>query len=129
MEVNVTVTVDLSEATQNFLKQLFADSHCSCQAISVPKPEPKPAPAPKPTPTPAPEPEPEPEPEPAPKPTPAPVPGKPEVDIETVRKVLSEKVNDFRGEIKAKLSELGAPSVTKLDPSKYEELYNYITSL
>ena len=51
------------------------------------------------------------------------------VSIEDVRKALSSKVNEHRQEIKEKLEELGAPSVTKLDPSKYEEMYNYLTSL
>ena len=51
------------------------------------------------------------------------------VSIEDVRKVLASKVNEHRQEIKEKLEELGAPSVTKLDPSKYEEMYNYLTSL
>ena len=51
------------------------------------------------------------------------------VSIEDVRKALASKVNEHRQEIKEKLEELGAPSVTKLDPSKYEEMYNYLTSL
>ena len=51
------------------------------------------------------------------------------VSIEDVRKALVSKVNEHRQEIKEKLEELGAPSVTKLDPSKYEEMYNYLTSL
>ena len=49
--------------------------------------------------------------------------------IEDVRKVLSEKVNDHRAEIKQKLSDLGAPSVTKLEPSKYQEMYDFLKSL
>ena len=53
----------------------------------------------------------------------------PKIDIETVRAALSKKVNDHRSEIKAKLTELGAPSVTKLDPSKYQEMYNFLNSL
>jgi hypothetical protein len=51
------------------------------------------------------------------------------VSIEDVRKALASKVNEHRQEIKEKLEELGAPSVTKLGPSKYEEMYNYLTSL
>ena len=51
------------------------------------------------------------------------------VSIEDVRKALASKVNEHRQEIKEKLEELGAPSVTKLDPSKCEEMYNYLTSL
>lgn len=51
------------------------------------------------------------------------------VKIDQVRKALAEKVNDHRANIKAKLEELGAPSVTKLDPSKYEEMYNFLINL
>lgn len=51
------------------------------------------------------------------------------ISIDSVRKALSEKVNDHRAAIKAKLEELGAPSVTKLDSSKYEEMYNFLTQL
>ena len=53
----------------------------------------------------------------------------PAVSIEDVRKVLAEKVNEHRAAIKDKLTELGAPSVTKLDPSKYSEMYNFLKSL
>ena len=53
----------------------------------------------------------------------------PAVSIEDVRQELVKKVNAHREEIKAKLTEFGAPSVTKLDPSKYEEMYNFLTSL
>lgn len=58
-----------------------------------------------------------------------PQPGGCKIDIEDVRKVLSEKVNEHRAEIKAKLTELGAPSVTKLDPAKYLEMYNFLSAL
>lgn len=51
------------------------------------------------------------------------------VTIEDVRAALASKVNDHRDSIKAKLDELGAPSVTKLDPSKYEEMHNFLNSL
>lgn len=51
------------------------------------------------------------------------------VSIEDVRKVLAEKVNDHRSAIKNKLDSLGAPSVTKLDPSKYAEMLDFLKSL
>lgn len=53
----------------------------------------------------------------------------PEITIEDVRKILQVKVNDHRPKIKEKLSELGAPSVTKLEKSKYQEMYNFLISL
>lgn len=51
------------------------------------------------------------------------------ITIESVRAVLATKVNDHREAIKNKLNELGAPSVTKLDPSKYQEMYDFLNSL
>ena len=49
--------------------------------------------------------------------------------IEDVRKMLAQKVNENRDVIKQKLNELGAPSVTKLDPAKYDEMYNFLAEL
>ena len=49
--------------------------------------------------------------------------------IEDVRGMLAKKVNEHRDVIKQKLNELGAPSVTKLDPTKYDEMYNFLESL
>lgn len=66
---------------------------------------------------------------------PAPAPSKedkdtaPAIGIEDVRKALAEKVNDHRASIKDKLTSLGAPSVTKLDPAKYQEMYDFLKSL
>ena len=49
--------------------------------------------------------------------------------IEDVRGMLAKKVNEHRDVIKQKLNELGAPSVTKLDPAKYDEMYNFLEPL
>lgn len=49
--------------------------------------------------------------------------------IEDVRKALAAKVNEHRAEIKEKLEELGAPSVTKLDPAKYSDMLDFLNSL
>ena len=51
------------------------------------------------------------------------------ITIEEIRNAVMGKVNDFRDEIKAKLSELNAPSVSKISPDKYEEFYDFINSL
>ena len=51
------------------------------------------------------------------------------ISIEDVREALSKKVATHRSEIKEKLSELGAPSVTKLDKSKYSNMLNFLNSL
>ena len=51
------------------------------------------------------------------------------ISIEDVREALSKRVATHRSEIKEKLTELGAPSVTKLDKSKYSEMLNFLNSL
>lgn len=49
--------------------------------------------------------------------------------IEQVRQALAAKVNGHREEIKAKLNSFGAPSVTKLDPAKYSEMFEFLLNL
>lgn len=51
------------------------------------------------------------------------------VSIDDLREVLSQKVANHRDEIKAKLNELGAPSVTKLDPFKFTDLMDFLIEL
>ena len=53
----------------------------------------------------------------------------PQVTIEQVRQALAAKVNGHREEIKEKLNSLGAPSVTKLDPAKYAEMFTFLNTL
>lgn len=133
IKISVEVSVNLSENTQNFIKSLFGNAITpSASAAPAAKSAPaapvtpaKPAPA-KPTTQPA-----------APaqtqsaaKPAPAaPAASSASKNIEDVRGMLAEKVNEHRDEIKQKLNELGAPSVTKLDPAKYDEMYNFLESL
>lgn len=129
IKISVEVSVNLSENTQNFIKSLFTTSQCesskpvaSAPVASAPS-KPAAAPAPSKPATPS-------------KPVTAPAPSKPAVpstpaskSIEDVRKMLAQKVNEHRDVIKQKLNELGAPSVTKLDPAKYDEMYNFLTEL
>lgn len=110
IKISVDVTVNLSESVKAFLSAL---------ACTATKPEPTPVVATKPEPTPVV----------AAKPEPTTAVAAKSITIEDVRKVLSEKVNDYRTEIKNKLTELGAPSVTKLDQDKYQEMYNFLISL
>lgn len=133
VKISVEVSVSLSENTQKFLTSLFGNAIApSAPAAPASKPAPtapaKPAPA-KPTPQPA-----------APaqtNPAAAPAPGAPAAQaassasksIEDVRAMLAKKVNEHRDVIKQKLNELGAPSVTKLDPAKYDEMFNFLESL
>jgi hypothetical protein len=138
IKISVEVSVNLSENTQNFIKSLLGNA-----ATSVAAPAQKPAPvAPaKPVPQSAPVSAPKPQ---APAAAPVqtklaavPAPGAPAAQaassasksIEDVRAMLVKKVNEHRGVIKQKLNELGAPSVTKLDPAKYDEMFNFLESL
>ena len=134
IKISVEVSVNLSENTQNFIKSLFGKAAVTTTAnaqkpatavqAQAPKPQaPKPqAPAATSAPT---------------KPVANPVSGAPAAQaassasksIEDVRKMLAQKVNEHRDVIKQKLNELGAPSVTKLNPSKYDEMYNFLESL
>lgn len=134
IKISVEVSVNLSENTQNFIKSLFGKAAVTTTAnaqkpatavqAQAPKPQaPKPqAPAATSAPT---------------KSVANPVSGAPAAQaassasksIEDVRKMLAQKVNEHRDVIKQKLNELGAPSVTKLDPSKYDEMYNFLESL
>lgn len=136
IKISVEVSVNLSENTQKFLTSLFAAGVPSGAqvAASVSKPAPaalaKPAPT-KPTPQPAAPAQTQSAAEPAPSAPAAPAASSASksIDIEDVRGMLAKKVNEHRNVIKQKLNELGAPSVTKLDPAKYDEMYNFLESL
>lgn len=52
-----------------------------------------------------------------------------DVTIDDVRQALAAKVSNHREEIKSKLSELGAPSVTRLNPDKYVEMLIFLNEL
>lgn len=129
IKISVEVSVNLSENTQNFIKSLFGKAvvtttaHAQKPATAAPAQAPKPqAPAATSAPT---------------KSVANPASGAPAAQaassasksIEDVRKMLAQKVNEHRDVIKQKLNELGAPSVTKLNPSKYDEMYNFLESL
>lgn len=113
VKISVEVSVNLSENTQKFLTSLFAAGVPSGAqvAASVSKPAPT-APV-----------------KPAPSAPAAPAASSASKSIEDVRGMLAKKVNEHRDVIKQKLNELGAPSVTKLDPAKYDEMYNFLESL
>lgn len=142
IKISVEVSVNLSENTQNFIKSLFGNAIApsapaapTAPAAPAAKPAPaapaapaKPAPA-KPTPQPAAHAQTQSAAKPAPSAPAAPAASSASKNIEDVRGMLAEKVNEHRDEIKQKLNELGAPSVTKLDPAKYDEMYNFLESL
>lgn len=124
----INVTVKLDDATQAFLSSLFGN--VVKQAVEQPKPakpaeqtkpvaeQPKPAPA-KPVeqskPTTA-----------APAPTAS---TRSSITIDSLRELAMTKMNAHRAEIKQKLTELGTPSITKLDMAKYQEMYDFLKGL
>lgn len=131
VKISVEVSVNLSENTQKFLTSLFGNAIApSAPAPSAPAPTApaKPAPA-KPTPQPAAPAQTQSAAKPAPSAPAAPAASSASKSIEDVRAMLAKKVNEHRDVIKQKLNELGAPSVTKLDPAKYDEMFNFLESL
>lgn len=136
IKISVEVSVNLSENTQNFIKSLFGNAiapsapaaPAAKSAPAAPATPAKPAPA-KPTTQPAAPAQTQSAAKPAPSAPAAPAASSASKNIEDVRGMLAEKVNEHRDEIKQKLNELGAPSVTKLDPAKYDEMYNFLESL
>ena len=113
IKVSVDVNVHLSEKTEQFILGLFSGKSVNNTKPAAPaaKPESKPA-------------------APAAKTESKPVStASDNISIEDVREALSKKVATHRSEIKEKLTELGAPSVTKLDKSKYSEMLNFLNSL
>lgn len=133
IKISVEVSVNLSENTQKFLTSLFGNAIApSAPAAPASKPAPtapaKPAPA-KPTPQPAAPAQTQSAAKPAPSTPAAPAASSASKSIEDVRAMLAKKVNEHRDVIKQKLNELGAPSVTKLDPAKYDEMFNFLESL
>ena len=52
-----------------------------------------------------------------------------EIKISDLRTLLSKKVDEYRDDIKAKLTELGAKNVTTLDESRYEEFCTFLKDL
>lgn len=115
IQIHVSVELNLSQDVKNFLASVVSN-HVATPAAPAPA-----APATKPAPQHAPA---------APAaPTAPAAPAAPQVTIEQVRRALAAKVNGHREEIKEKLNSLGAPSVTKLDPAKYTEMFTFLNAL
>lgn len=125
IKVSIDINVNFSEGTQNFIKSLFASCRSTTGPVSGQDQEQEnkaqgivvsdsgsvqaqDAVAPK-----------------------AKLDVKPEsgIDIEAVRRAVAEKINEHRDEIKGKLTELGSPSITKLDPAKYQEMFDFVKAL
>ena len=102
IKISVEVSVNLSENTQNFIKSLFTGATAAATTQTQKSASAAPA---------------------------AQAASSASKSIEDVRKMLAQKVNEHRDVIKQKLNELGAPSVTKLDPTKYDEMFNFLKAL
>lgn len=147
--IQINVNVKLDDGTQAFLSSLFGGLAKSVGEQSKPAEQQKPAEQPKPKPavaapakptTAAPA-KPAEQPKPAvapakpaeqPKPAAAPVPTastQSSVTIDGLRELAMTKMNAHRVEIKQKLTELGTPSITKLDVAKYQEMYDFLNGL
>lgn len=125
IQIHVSVELNLSQDVKNFLTSIVSNHAPVVKSAPAPAPQAPAAPAPQ-----APAAKPVPAPAPAPAPVPAPqAPAAPSVTIEQVRQALAAKVNGHREEIKAKLNSLGAPSVTKLNPAKYAEMFSFLNAL
>lgn len=132
IKVSVDVNINFSESAKAFLSGLFGQQpKPAAQPIPTQSTQSKPAAQPVPTQSAQPA-KTQVSAKPVASAPAAPAPSTPAssaIKIDQVRKALAEKVNDHRAAIKAKLEELGAPSVTKLDSTKYEEMYNFLTQL
>ena len=129
IKIEVSVELKLSEDVKNIIASLVSNSSKPAAQATTAKPATA-APAAKPAPAPAKPAAPAAKPAQASaKPAEKPAEDKAEVSIEDVRKALASKVANHRAEIKDKLDEFGAPSVTKLDPAKYQEMLDYLNSL
>lgn len=122
IQIHVSVELNLSQDVKNFLTSIVSNHVPVAKSAPAPQAPAAHSPAPQaPVAKPAPAPQ-------APAPAPQ-APAAPSVTIEHVRKALADKVNGHREEIKAKLNSLGAPSVTKLDPAKYTEMFSFLNAL
>ena len=136
--IQINVTVKFDDATQAFLSSLFGN--VAKPAVEQPKPakpaeqvkpvveQTKPAPA-EPAPAKPVEPAPAKPAEPVATATIATAPKQSSITIDGLRELAMTKMNAHRVEIKQKLTELGTPSITKLDVSKYQEMYDFLKGL
>lgn len=139
--IQINVNVKLDDGTQAFLSSLFGGLAKPAGEQAKPAEQQKPAEQPKPKPAVA-----------APakpavaasakpavaapaeqsKPAAAPAPTastQSSITIDGLRELAMNKMNAHRVEIKQKLTELGTPSITKLDVAKYQEMYDFLNGL
>lgn len=128
--IQINVTIKFDDATQAFLGSLFGGLVKPAGEQTKPATQQKPAeqkPAEQKPAKPA-----EQKPAEQPKPAtaaPAAAPAQSSITIDSLRELAMTKMNAHRVEIKQKLTELGTPSITKLDVSKYQEMYDFLKGL
>ena len=130
--IQINVTVKFDDATQAFLSSLFGGLVKLAGEQQKPA-EPKPAEQAKPVaeqakPASVKPAEPKPA-EPVATTTIATAPKQSSITIDSLRELAMTKMNAHRVEIKQKLTELGTPSITKLDVSKYQEMHDFLKGL
>lgn len=52
-----------------------------------------------------------------------------DISYDDIRELMSHKIENHRSEIKAKLTELGSKNLTRLDPAKYEEFFQWLKTV
>lgn len=143
VEVNLNLKAD--ESLQQIVAYIFgqkltADNERNPQpATEQPNPDPQPAETeakpkrtrskktdPEPQPAADPEPQPSPEPQPAADPEPQPATG---VSLEEVKQMFFQKLAGHRDEIRSKINELGAPSLSTIEAAKLPEMLNFLKGL
>ena len=140
IKIEVNVNLNMSEDMKSFVANLFGAQASAVPAKPTPAAPAPQAPAPQAPAPQAPAPQaPAPKKPAAPKPAPAPAPAPQapapaqeaakEVTLEDLRDLLNQKRDTCREQIKAKLNELGSNNLTNLDPSKYQEMYDFFISL
>lgn len=127
-EANLEETQDLEMVRK--ICQVIGANPVTVKTTDVKKPAPaqdvkKPAPAP----APAPAPRKTEEPEPMPMDANSSLGSDPAVSIQDIRTLLASKVDNHRGTIRAKLTELGAKNVTGLDARNYDAFYEFLKDL
>lgn len=135
--IQINVTIKFDDATQAFLGSLFGGLVKPAGEQTKPATQQKPAAEQKPAEQKPAEQKPAEQPKPAkpaeqPKPAaaaPAAAPAQSSITIDSLRELAMTKMNAHRVEIKQKLTELGTPSITKLDVSKYQEMYDFLKGL
>ena len=133
--IQINVTIKFDDVTQAFLGSLFgglvkpAGEQTKPAEQQKPAEQPKPAEQQKPAEQKPAEQKPAEQTKPAEQPKPAATPAQSSITIDSLRELAMTKMNAHRVEIKQKLTELGTPSITKLDATKYQEMYDFLKGL